>query len=444
MAHPPTHASDSLRGLAGFFRRGHFHGHGRVFWMNTDNRSGLVDYYALAIGAGIGYQTPRIARHLEVGMSGFFMFNVLSSDLLAADPRTGKGSRYEVGLFNLTKPNNHEDLDRLEELYVRYHFGHSSRLTIGRQLPASPFVNPQDGRMRPTLTEGIVLEWQEWKQTRLRAEYLVRVSPRSTVEWFTIGESIGLLPGGITTTGKPAQYAGHVRADKLLILGLNQQLGRWQINLWDTWVPGLFHTGYGQAEWHQPLGKAREWWIGGQVTRQWAVGNGGHDDTQRAYLEPGARSLVLSAQAGYRTPHWRATLNTTRITAEGRYLMPREWGREPFYTFMPRERNEGLGDVWAVMSSLQYKINHHWTWELATGLYQTPPTTHARLNKYSLPSYSQLNLRGRYHWTGLLNGLDAELLLVRKGNLSGDTPEDRIAQNRVSMSQVNLVLNYHY
>jgi hypothetical protein len=25
--------------------------------------------------------------------------------------------------------------------------------------------------------------------------------------------------------------------------------------------------------------------------------------------------------------------------------MPREWGRDPFYTFMPRERNEGYGDV---------------------------------------------------------------------------------------------------
>ena len=27
------------------------------------------------------------------------------------------------------------------------------------------------------------------------------------------------------------------------------------------------------------------------------------------------------------------------------FLMPREWGREPFYTFLPRERNEGLGGV---------------------------------------------------------------------------------------------------
>ena len=27
--------------------------------------------------------------------------------------------------------------------------------------------------------------------------------------------------------------------------------------------------------------------------------------------------------------------------------MPREWGKEPFYTFLPRERNEGLGNIHA-------------------------------------------------------------------------------------------------
>lgn len=34
--------------------------------------------------------------------------------------------------------------------------------------------------------------------------------------------------------------------------------------------------------------------------------------------------------------------------------MPREWGREPFFTFLPRERNEGFGDVHALMGKLSY------------------------------------------------------------------------------------------
>ncbi len=346
--HPGPDAADSTSGLAGFLRRGHFYGHGRSFFMATDNRAGLQDYYALAVGAGIGYHTPRIGGHVELGMSGFFMFNLLSSDLAASDPQTGRSSRYEAGLFNLLKPDDHEDLDRLEELYVRYHFGRSSRLTLGRQIPASPFVNPQDGRMRPTLTEGIVLEWQEWKNLQVRAEYLVRLSPRSTVDWFSIGESVGLQPGGVTTTGQPSRYAGNIRSDGLLMLGLMHQRGRLNWQLWETYFPSVFHLAYGKMEWKQPAKRGRQWLFGGQLARQWALSHGGNEDAQLTYMEPGSRSLVLSAQAGYQTPRLTWLLSATRITAEGRYLMPREWGREPFYTYMSRERNEGLGNVNAV------------------------------------------------------------------------------------------------
>lgn len=412
--------------------------------MGTANRADIRDYYALAAGAGIGYHTPRIGGHLELGMSGFFMFNLLSSDLAAADPRTGRSNRYEVGLFNVLKPDDHEDLDRLEELYVRYHFGRSSRLTLGRQIPASPFVNPQDGRMRPTLTEGIVLEWQEWRNLHVTAEYLVRLSPRSTVDWFSIGESVGLLPGGVTTTGQPSRYARNTQSDGLLMLGLAQQRGRLHWQLWETYFPSVFHTAYGKVDWVQPVNSGRQWLFGGQLTRQWALSHGGNEDARLTYMEPGSRSLVLSGQAGYQTARWTWLLSATRITAEGRYLMPREWGREPFYTFMNRERNEGLGNVNAVTGSVQYKAGRHWKGELTTGYYQLPTITNYRLNKYGLPSYSQLNLRASYHFTGLFEGLDAEMLLVRKDNRSGASVEDRIAQDRVEMSQINLVLNYHY
>lgn len=412
--------------------------------MSTDNRADLRDYYALAVGAGIGYHTPRIARHVELGMSGFFMFNLHSSDLAAADPRTGRSSRYEAGLFNALKPNDHEDLDRLEELYMRYHFGHSSRLTLGRQIPTSPFVNPQDGRMRPTLTEGVVLEWQEGKSLHVTAEYLVRLSPRSTVDWFSIGESVGLLPGGVTTTGQPSRYAGNIQSDGLLILGLTQQRGRLHWQLWETYFPSVFHTAYGKIEWTLPVNKGRQWLFGGQLTRQWALGHGGNENVQLTYMEPGTRSLVVSGQAGYQTPRWTWLFNATRITAEGRYLMPRTWGREPFYTYMSRERNEGLGNVNAVTGSVQYSNKPHWQWELTAGYYQLPNVSNYRLNKYGLPSYSQLNLRASYRFTGLLDGLEADILLVRKDNVSGASVADQIAQDRVGMSQINSVLNYHF
>lgn len=110
LTHPDTVKPDSTAGLTNFIRQGHFFGHARTYLMGTNNRADLQDYHALALGAGIGYRTARIAGHIELGMSGFFMFNLFSSDLAAPDPRTGKGSRYEVGLFNVLEPNDREDL----------------------------------------------------------------------------------------------------------------------------------------------------------------------------------------------------------------------------------------------------------------------------------------------------------------------------------------------
>jgi len=40
----------------------------------------------------------------------------------------------------------------------------------------------------------------------------------------------------------------------------------------------------------------------------------------------------------------------------GRYLMQREWGKDPFFTFMPRERNERFGNVDTVVTKLNFII----------------------------------------------------------------------------------------
>ena len=58
--------------------------------------------------------------------------------------------------------------------------------------------------MLPTLTEAAVVELNEWKNTKIQLEYVFRISPRSTVEWFRVGESIGIYPVGVGLDGKPS------------------------------------------------------------------------------------------------------------------------------------------------------------------------------------------------------------------------------------------------
>jgi hypothetical protein len=41
------------------------------------------------------------------------------------------------------------------------------------------------------------------------------------------------------------------------------------------------------------------------------------------------------------------TLNYNRITSKGRCLILYVWGIDPFFTFLPDERNDGFGDACA-------------------------------------------------------------------------------------------------
>ena len=95
---------------------------------------------------------------------------------------------------------------------------------------------------------------------------------------------------------------------------------------------------------------------GAQYTFQNPLKDGGNADPAKTYFDPGEQSQVISLRAGYQYKQSIIRVNATRITADGRFLMPREWGREPFYTFLPRERNEGSGDVKAISVNLLHDI----------------------------------------------------------------------------------------
>jgi len=125
--------------------------------------------------------------------------------------------------------------------------------------------------------------------------------------------------------------------------------------------------------------------------------------------------------------------------------MPREWGRDPFFTFLPRERNEGLGDVHAIVGKVNYKISKaRITTSVAFGNYNLPEVTEFSLNKYGIPSYNQLNIDIRYKFAGLLKGLETQLLYVFKEKTGNSYGNDKYVINKVDMSLWNLVFNYQF
>ena len=156
-------------------------------------------------------------------------------------------------------------------------------------------------------------------------------------------------------------------------------------------------------------------------------------------------SITFGGNIGWENKSWKTSFNYNRITATGRYLMPREWGRDPFYTFMSRERNEGLADVNAFVLKVGYTIpKTNIKTSTALGYFDLPNINDAAKNKYSMPSYTQLNIDMRYAFNGFLNGLGAQLLYVYKNKL-GNTPiATKYIINKVNMSLWNFVLNYDF
>jgi hypothetical protein len=180
---------------------------------------------------------------------------------------------------------------------------------------------------------------------------------------------------------------------------------------------------------------------GMQYINQRAINGGGNDSLSKTYFDPGQRSNVISSRLGYQVNKSRLLFNYSRITADGRLLFPREWGREPMYTFIKRERNEGAGDVNAFSVNLFNEWRKNFRSEISYGYYKLPATANVALNKYAMPSYHQFLVALNYEFAGFVQGLQMEMLYTFKPAAS-EVENARLAINKVNMHQFNFIINY--
>jgi hypothetical protein len=447
--HPYEHhterKSDSLEAhsFQEFFRRGTVFGHGRYMYMHTNNAPGLRDSYANAVGMGIAYESAPF-RGLQVGLSGFFIYNIHSSDLASPDPITGQSNRYEVGLFDIERPNFHHDMDRLEDLYVKYSY-RKSQLVFGKQHIRSPFINPQDGRMRPTLVEGLLFQLNEWEKLRIEGGWLFGISPRSTVSWYTMGESIGIYPAGVDEAGRRSAYPHQTNSHHAAFLTLNYRPAKqWELMSSQLWVENIFMNQLLELHWGFKMGEV-PLRLSAQGIGQWAVGFGGNPDPSKAYLatDHAAYTYGFRARTG-KAERLQMSLSYNRITDNDRYLMPREWGRDPFFTFLPRERSEGFSNVHAWVLSARKEFRTGLITSVGFGKVDLPEPDDFKRNKYGLPAYYQMNLDLHYTFGGWLQGFTTQLLYVHKWQQNQRVYPAGYRLNKVDMGLMNVVLNYHF
>jgi hypothetical protein len=424
------------------FKKGKFEGHFRLYYMATNNQDPLTDYYALAFGGGVKYQTKSF-KGFQLGVGGFFIWNLVSSDLTKPDSITGIMNRYEIGQFDLEHPENKRDMQRLEDFFIRYNFK-NSYIKFGKQVIKTPFINPQDGRMRPNGEQGVWLNINELKRTKIELGWLTHISPRGTMRWFRGASSVGIYPSGLSVSGEKSDYKNNLDSKGIALAGISYQLNKnISLQAWDHWVENIFNTFLLQADARWNVDRKKKILAGVQFIRQDAVNNGGNADVSKNYFDPSQQVNIFSAMIGYRLNETTLRLNYTRITKDGRFLFPREWGREPLHTFLSRERNEGLGDVHAftfnlLQSFFKQKLNS----DISAGYYNVADVTNTRLNKYGMSSYYQFNANFKYSFDGFMKGLNAELLYLYKKQDGPVYNNLKYVIHKVNMHQVNFILNY--
>jgi hypothetical protein len=424
------------------FRKGKTEGHFRFYYMTTNNDGPLSDYYAFAFGGGLKYQTKSF-KGFQLGVGGFYIWNLASSDLTIPDSITNVMNRYEIGQFDQSDPSNKKNLQRLEDFYIRYNFKNSF-IKFGKQVIKSPFINPQDGRMRPTGVQGIWTEINELKKIKIEAGWLTHISPRGTVKWYRGAGSVGIYPSGVNINGSVSNYKNNLDSKGTAVVGITYSPSSdIRVQFWDNWVENIFNTILLQADADFSIDENKKIITGFQYIHQSALNDGGNPDISKTYFDPSGKVNIYGARVGYTNKKTTVKLNYSHITSQGRFLFPREWGREPLFTFLPRERNEGLGDVDALTINISKsffagKLNV----DLSAGHYYLPDVKNYRLNKYGFPSYSQFNFDLRYSFDGFLKGLNAELLYLYKIN-NGNTYSDwKYMINKTNMHQLNFILNY--
>jgi hypothetical protein len=429
-----TSLNDKMQG-------GKFEFHARSFFMNTINKGQLSDYYVLAKGAGLAYDS-KTWKGFGFGISGFFTFSVFQNNLDIKDPITNAPNRYELLLFDMNQPDNKKDLNRMDELFVKYQ-RKKLNLIFGRQKVKSPLMNEQDNRMRPNIFSGISGKYS-FENSKIHLGLFNALAPRGTVDWYKIKDSFGVYPFGRNVFGIPSDYKGNVKTKGIALLGFENKKRDNHFQLWNYYADNIFNLFFFQNDIEKHL-KQNKLVFGLQGFFQTAINHGGNEDMHKTYITKGEKTYALGARSGIKQKQHFLSLNYMHISNNGRFLFPREWGREQFYVSLPRERLEGSGGVNSYVIKHEYNFkNKHLKSVLGAGYSSMSSLENYFLNKYGMPSYYHFVGSLTYKAKGFLEGMDILLLAAHKIAQKPIQVPNEFRINRVDLWNFSIVADYKF
>ncbi len=409
--------------------------------MSTNNRRELADFSTLVSFGNLQYKF-QAKEWLTFGLQVNGLVHYGIDNITTPDPITGAGPIYEANLWNPSLMSGRVEA-ALPQLYAKLNFG-DHKITLGRFLQETPTINPEPWPF-PNALQGLWYEFDPNDKIKVQVGLIHQISPRFSGRFDGIGETIGLVATGRDEDGNPSGYPGNVNSNFLAIGNLNWQINdQLSVDVWDYFTENVDNTFL-----LEPTLK-----LDGDVTikamfmYQFKVGEGGNENPLVTYQTDGHRASQYGLRVEKRVNQSTFQLNFSRISDEGRLSLPREWGREPFYTFQRRTRVEGFRDVTSIMARWKRdwdnddRIMSIFT---SIGGNQMPDVDDPIRNKLSVPSH--------LHWDAdivytpknfFIDGFSAELYIAYRflNDEIGNNESLRI--NKADFFHTDFILSYTF
>jgi len=394
------------------------------------NEGSLIDFSTIAAGGRLGYNSSNI-HGFSVGLSIDYATEIWSTDLLNTDSTGNWNSKWEMELFDITTPERRQDILRLSKAFVNYR-NDRLNLRIGRQDLSTPLMNKRDGRMMAFEFGGISGKWKINPKWQSDFGWIRSVGVRSIGSWSGLNEAIGVVGKGRTLEGAKANYQGKTGIDGVGFLGIH-----WTPNIehkfefCNFYLEGANHTSW--FEWNYGLRNVR---FGLQVIKQFPASN-----PSELYLQGSGKSSLLSTTCAYNwSDKFSSSVSATYITSEGKFLFPRELGREKVYTSMTRSWLEGFGNAKLMTLRLKYKTaDKRFNQFIGLGMVDAPEVDDYEMNKYGVRDHVHLNIQTRFKPLQSLDQFEVEMLYVFRHNINGEEASEREIFNKTNYHQVNLI-----
>ena len=430
-------STENMSRMKNIFKDAYVHGHVRNFFLNTHNQGELKDYYTNATGGAIGILSGNY-KGFEIGVKSIFTYQTFGSNLHAKDVSTGSSAKWEYELYDILNKNNYKNLDRIDELFLRYKFD-NSYLSLGKLKPEfTPLLNQSDGRMMPFSHQGFWGHFSFHPRHTFDVGLLDGVAPRATTEWFDLEDGIGLFNNGYQPNGERADYHEFYPSKGIGIITYKYLHKNFRIAFYDLYIDKLHNT-----IWTEVGYSLLNFNLGLQVIYQTPLQFSEGLPYENRYIQPEEHGQVISSKLGWDTGMFKFAFAYTHAFDSGRFLFPKELGRDRFFTSISRSRLEGLGGVDVYTFKSEFTLpgsGFHVSVDLqrVAGL-DLGQTT---LNKYGIDETFQANTRLTYALQGFLDCLTFDLLWIYRENQNMDEAEKIF--NKSNFNQLIFVTNFYF